>query len=208
VNSNLLGKLPEKVSEILDIASRNTLSLTLLVNDILDLDKASTGEFIMTLETYEIDTLVHDCVLVNEPYAKKFNIVIETDLQASNFTLKLDAHRFAQVVANLLSNAIKFSGESKTVSVRTSIKNNRFRLEVQDYGEGVPVAFQSKLFDRFTQADSSDTRKNGGSGLGLHISKALVEGLGGIIGFTSEHGQGSTFFVEFNSEKNHHASPV
>jgi signal transduction histidine kinase len=208
VNSKLLGPLPEKVSEMLNIASRNTRSLTLLVNDILDLEKASSGKFIMTLETIKVDALVHDCVLMNEPYAKAFNRVIETDLQAKNLTLKLDGQRFTQVLTNLLSNAIKFSGERKAVTVRTSIKNNRFRLEVQDYGEGVPIAFQSRLFDQFTQADSSDTRKNGGSGLGLHISKVLVERLGGIIGFTSKHGEGSTFFVEFDSENNHHDSSV
>jgi signal transduction histidine kinase len=202
VNSKVLGPLPEKVSEMLNIASRNTRSLTLLVNDILDLEKASSSKFIMTIETIKVDALVHGCVLETEPYAKAFNIVIETDLQAKNLTLKLDGQRFKQVLANLLSNAIKFSGESKTIIVRTGIKNNRFRLEVQDYGEGVPIWFQSRLFDRFTQVDSSDTRKNGGSGLGLHISKALVEALGGIIAFTSEPGEGSTFFVEFDSVSN------
>jgi DNA-binding response OmpR family regulator len=104
-----------------------------------------------------------------------------------------DADRLTQVVTNLLSNAIKFSPPDSAVQVTLSEAAGNAQVEVQDRGPGIPHEFRDRIFRKFSPADSSDSRARGGTGLGLNISKAIVEKLGGTLGFTSEVGQGSIF---------------
>ena len=99
-----------------------------------------------------------------------------------------------QVMTNLLGNAVKFSPEGGRVSVRVEHGEGEFRVFVRDQGPGVPQAFQPRVFEKFAQVDSSDTRSKGGSGLGLSICKAIVEQMGGRIGFDSIPGEGATFY--------------
>ena len=100
-------------------------------------------------------------------------------------------------MANLLSNAYKFSHANGKVEITaTEIDDNSIRVSVIDHGEGVAEEFKSKIFDKFTQQDSSDTRNKGGTGLGLNISKAIIERHGGKLDFTSSLNKGSTFYFE------------
>ena len=101
-----------------------------------------------------------------------------------------------QVLTNLLSNAVKFSPPQSAVQVTIARVAQRVRVEVADHGPGVPEEFHSRIFQKFSQADSSDTRQKGGTGLGLNISRMLVEKMGGQIGFSSPAGAGATFFFE------------
>jgi signal transduction histidine kinase len=107
-----------------------------------------------------------------------------------------DRHRLMQVLTNLMSNAAKFSRAGGRIEMSTMRDNDTVRVAVRDFGVGIPEEFQEHLFDKFTQADSSDTRQKGGTGLGLSISKAIIEKHNGAITFETETGVGSTFTVE------------
>jgi CheY-like chemotaxis protein len=109
----------------------------------------------------------------------------------------VDSDRLIQVVTNLLSNAIKFSLPGSAVQVALHVHAGRARVEISDKGPGIPDEFRERIFQKFSQADSSDTRQKGGTGLGLSISKAIVERMDGSIGFTTEDQVGTTFFFEF-----------
>jgi signal transduction histidine kinase len=108
----------------------------------------------------------------------------------------VDPARLQQVLANLIANAIKFSPDGEVVSVALQRRDEAVRILVRDRGPGIPEAFRARLFERFAQADGSDTRQRGGTGLGLAISRALVERMGGAIGVDSTPGQGATFHVD------------
>jgi signal transduction histidine kinase len=104
-----------------------------------------------------------------------------------------------QVMANLLSNAAKFSPENVDVTVSAAIAGDRVRISVTECGRGVPPEFRDRIFGKFAQADASNARRQGGTGLGLSICKAIIEKLGGTIGFDSEPGRGATFWFELRS---------
>ena len=101
-----------------------------------------------------------------------------------------------QVMANLLSNAAKFSPRGGKVEISIARRKGNVRITVKDNGSGIPEDAQATIFERFTQADSSDQRAKGGTGLGLNIASAIVEKHGGTIGFTTEIGKGSTFYFD------------
>jgi signal transduction histidine kinase len=107
-----------------------------------------------------------------------------------------DPDRFEQVLINLLSNAVKFSPTGGVVSVRMMARDAGVCVAVTDQGQGIPEEFRPRLFQKFAQADGSDSRQKGGTGLGLSIAKALVENMGGQIGFRTEVGEGTTFYFE------------
>jgi CheY-like chemotaxis protein len=115
---------------------------------------------------------------------------------AAPLAVRVDVDRLLQVLTNLISNAVKFSPAHLEVDVRVSSLHRMIRVEVSDRGPGIPVEFQRRIFQKFSQADSSDSRAKGGTGLGLNISRTLVEKMGGQIGFTSTPGGGATFFFE------------
>jgi signal transduction histidine kinase len=107
-----------------------------------------------------------------------------------------DRKRLLQVMTNLLSNAAKFSPEGEVVEISTADAGPSVRVSVHDRGSGIPEAFRSRIFGRFTQADSTATRQKGGSGLGLAICKRLIELMHGRIGFEDRPGGGTTFWFE------------
>jgi signal transduction histidine kinase len=104
--------------------------------------------------------------------------------------------RLQQVLTNFLSNAAKFSPASGQVEVAIKNANDTVRIEITDHGPGIPAEFHSRIFQKFSQADSSDTRQKGGTGLGLAISKEIIERMNGKIGFDSVEGQGACFHFE------------
>jgi signal transduction histidine kinase len=111
--------------------------------------------------------------------------------------VSIEPGRLQQILANLLSNAIKFSPKGGRVTLAVSRGNgNSIRINVSDLGPGIPESFRNRIFQKFSQADSSDTRAKGGTGLGLAITKELVEKMGGTVGFDSVEGRGTTFWVE------------
>ncbi len=107
-----------------------------------------------------------------------------------------DRDRLVQVMSNLLSNAAKYSPADMPVEIFTEINDDILRVNIEDYGPGIPKYFQSKLFEKFTLSNSGDTREAGGTGLGLSISKMIIEKLGGNVGFKTIERKETTFYFE------------
>ncbi|MES2664144.1 MAG: PAS domain S-box protein, partial [Pseudomonadota bacterium] len=189
--------IPEKANRLIEIAYKNSERLILLINDILDIDKIASGQMRFDIKPEKLNSLVKQAIESNNDYAKKFNIDLFAGEIDPTIVIKVDSARFLQVMANLISNAAKFSITDGQVEVSTQLKENRIRINVKDYGMGIPKEFHSKIFSKFSQADSSATRVKGGTGLGLHITKQLIEYMNGEIGFDTEIGIGTTFWIDF-----------
>lgn len=196
VTSGASGELPESVVKVLDIAERNSERLGYLINDLLDMEKLLAGKMDMHRVTQPLLGIIHTALADNQAYADQFGValeLVETDL---NPRVNVDASRLEQVLANFISNAAKYSPEGETVYTELDINADRVRVSVRDRGPGVPASFRSRLFEKFSQADTSDRRSKSGTGLGLAISKELVEQMGGIIGVESVEGKGAEFYFE------------
>jgi PAS domain S-box-containing protein len=189
--------LPAKAKGLLDIANNNCERLMQLIDDILDIDKIASGNMRFDMRERTLAHIMHKAVQGTEMYAQRFNVRVELNAQASDVKVSVDEDRLVQVLSNLLSNAVKFSPSGGVVGVGAQVNGDRVRLQVVDQGPGIPEEFRSRIFDKFSQADSSTTRRAGGTGLGLHISRKIVESMRGTIGFDTEIGRGTTFWVEF-----------
>ena len=193
--NGIAGVLPDKLNALLGIASNNTDRLLFLINDILDIQKIESGNMSFNMQVVDVVELVQRAVNDDEPYARQtgVNLVVRCAIADARYTMA-DPERIAQVLSNLLSNAIKFSPEDGAVEVAVELEGEGFRLSVTDQGPGIPPEFQHKLFDKFTQGDSSSTRKHGGTGLGLSIAQAIVKRHGSEIQFESAEGKGTSFY--------------
>lgn len=191
-----VGSFTEKAQKLLAIANNNCERLLLLINDILDIEKIESGKMNFKLSTVEIDKLVHESVAANKMYGEKFGVNIRFDQPDTKIKVNADPGRLLQVLANLISNAVKFSPQGGEVILSVEQINEKVRVSVADKGVGIPNEFQSRIFQKFSQADSSDSRSKGGTGLGLNITKAIIEKLNGTLNFVSEENVGTTFYFE------------
>jgi PAS domain S-box-containing protein len=189
--------LPERVTQLLQIAHTNCERLILLINDILDIDKIASGAMRFDLRPHSLAELTQQAVTGTEAYAQKFGVRFELEPMDPQIKVLVDEGRYIQVLSNLLSNAAKFSPQDTPICVHAFDDGKDVRVCVVDRGPGIPEEFRERIFERFSQADSSATRRAGGTGLGLHISRQIVERMSGQIGFDSEVGRGTTFWVEF-----------
>lgn len=197
ISGGAVGKLPEQAKDMLKIASKNTERLLLLINDILDIQKIESGQMAFNFQSLDIMSFLERAVEENASYGEQHGVKFVIANEIENFQIYGDKDRMMQVMANLLSNAAKFSPDDETVEISVAHHHgDTIRISITDHGEGIPEAFQPKLFDKFTQSDSSDTRQKGGTGLGLSITKIIVEKHGGRIGFVSREGIGTTFYIE------------
>lgn len=189
------GALPDKAKDLIHIANNNCDRLVRLINDMLDMEKIESGKMQFEMLPLDLQPLVEEAIAANQAYAAQHQakIMIEGELPQAKIMGERD--RLIQVLTNLLSNAAKFTAPGGTVHVSLSQTAGAVMLRVRDEGPGIPPEFQPHIFQKFSQADSSDTRSKGGSGLGLSITKAIVEHHGGQIGFDTVAGQGSTFWV-------------
>ncbi|MFZ6746569.1 sensor histidine kinase [Undibacterium sp. JH2W] len=147
-------------------------------------------------DTLPLAYLIDSTLQSNEGYAQSFDIEICYESPVDNtIQVRVDAQRFVQVLSNLLSNAIKFSRPHGQVDVRVSMIDEQVRVEVQDYGIGISEEFKSSIFQKFTQEDAKAARKYAGTGLGLSLSKTMIEKMGGQIGFISTENLGSCFYI-------------
>ena len=196
----VLGKmsdqLPAKALKLLDTAERNSERLTLLINDILDLEKIESGRLEFEFRPLDMGALAQQALSANEGYAAQHGVTLRLSECPDKAGVWADEHRLMQVFANLLSNAVKYSPKGGEVELSVREQNGRYRVGVRDYGRGIPQAFRERVFQRFAQADSSDTREKGGTGLGLSITRAIVEHHRGRIDYESEEGVGTEFFFE------------
>jgi PAS domain S-box-containing protein len=192
-----MGEMSEKISSLIGIAYKNCQRLTLLINDLLDIEKIAAGKMQFDLKTELVLPLVQQALDANKVMAQERHIQLRIRTDLTEASILVDAKRFIQVLSNFLSNAIKFSPAAATVLVELSLNDRWVRIGVTDQGPGIPEKFRDRLFQRFSQADASDTRQTGGTGLGLAISKELVHGMNGTIGFESVEGTGATFYCCF-----------
>lgn len=190
-----IGDLTAEAKELIDVAYKNSERLSLLINDILDIEKIESDKIHFDLNRYPLQTLIEQGIAANRGYAQNYEVELKL-AESAAVDVIVDSNRFMQVLANLISNAVKFSPRHAAVEVATMVTQNAVRIEVRDLGSGIPPEFQARIFQRFSQADASDTRAKGGSGLGLSITKSIVEKMHGSIGFVGRENGGTVFFVE------------
>ena len=178
---------------LLNLAKKNCERLVRLINDILDVEKIESGHMEFLFKPIILSDLLKEAVMANQPYGEHFQVKIKLLHYQENIIVDADYDRLIQVLSNLISNAIKFSPPAGEVTVSSTLHHNQVQVSVTDHGPGIPVAFQSKIFQKFAQADSTLSREHSGTGLGLNISKTIIERHGGSIFFKTKANQGTTF---------------
>jgi len=190
------GELPEKAASLLDIACRNVDRLMLLVNDILDVSRLESGNMSFVVESIEVVSFVKNIIEENLAYATQYNTYFKlVDIKEFGLYINADKNRLSQVLENLLSNAAKFSSANQAVLISVEAQDEFVQINIKDSGPGIPKDSLDKIFDKFTQIESGNLRTVGGTGLGLNISKLIMEKLHGEIGCNSIVGKGSTFYI-------------
>jgi len=207
--TNLLLKSPlrKRQKEHLATIRKSSEILLMIINDILDFSKIEAGKLLLEKGKIEVRGLIDDVVMMMAPTAHAKNLeLVHLHYQDVPETIVGDSLRIKQVVTNLVNNAIKFT-QSGEVVIRVMLHEQDFdesqesiKISVSDTGVGLSKAQQHSIFKAFSQADASTARNYGGTGLGLTICKKLIEQMGGIIGFDSELGQGSTFWFSLPVE--------
>jgi GAF domain-containing protein/anti-sigma regulatory factor (Ser/Thr protein kinase) len=189
---DVYGETPTKMRQVLDRIQRNGKHLLGLINDVLDLSKIEAGQLTLALADYSMQDVVASVHSAVESLAKEKHIALKVELQSNLPPAHGDERKLTQVLLNLVGNAIKFTDEGE-VAIKASTANGSITVSVRDSGPGITEADQAKIFQEFQQADSAITREKGGTGLGLTISKRIVELHGGRIWVESSPGEGSTF---------------
>ncbi len=197
INMGLVGPLPDKMASVLQNAGKNSKRLSDLINDLLDVQKIEAGEMVYHFGPLSSRALVLESIEANRGLADQLGIGLTSQFPDADAYLNGDESRLMQVMANLLSNALKFSQAGGTVAISVQSAKNKVRISVKDCGVGISQDSRELVFGKFTQVDSSDQRRVGGTGLGMHITKQIVERHDGIIDYIGEVGKGTTFFVEF-----------
>ena len=197
LRDDLAGKITEKQrKDCLDNIYNSGRHLLSLINDVLDLTKIEAGRMDLVYEEFGVESATREVLNVLRSLAIKKDIEITSSVEPSDALLIADKNKFKQVLYNLLSNAIKFTPPSGKVTVQARAQDQLLKISVQDSGIGIPKDFQHKIFGAFYQVQSASNREYPGTGLGLALTKKLVELHGGSIGFDSADGHGTTFTVE------------
>lgn len=197
LQSGMAGELPPDVKELLGISHSSAGRLVRLINDVLDVEKIEARSMAYQMTVQPLLPLVTQALVATQTYADQFQVQLMLRSGATDAQVRVDGDRIIQVLVNLLSNAAKFSpAGGAEVGVSVQHLPALVRVSVVDQGSGIPLNFQGRVFERFAQADASDRRQKGGSGLGLSICKSIVEAHRGRISFVSEPGKGSEFYVD------------
>jgi len=187
------GEIPERVRSTLQRVERSGRHLLSLINEVLDLSKIEAGQLKLNIAPFSWSDTVTAVVTSLESLAREKGLKLSATIEPGTPRALGDERRVTQVVVNLLGNALKFT-DAGEVDVRVTFDADRFAITVRDTGPGVPPEYRTRIFEEFQQADTSTTRPKGGAGLGLAISKRIVELHGGTLALLqSEVGRGSTF---------------
>ncbi|PAU80556.1 histidine kinase [Halovibrio salipaludis] len=189
------GDLPAKAQKMADVAHRNTDQLSALVNDLLDMEKLVSGKIRMNLRREDIRGITRETLDNHTAFADQRSVTLAVDEPETPLYASVDPQRLNQALSNLLSNAIKFSPAGSRVWIDFTSDSAGIALRVHDKGPGIPEHFRDRLFQRFSQANTSDNRQQPGTGLGLAITRELMTQMGGDAGFESVEGNGSTFWL-------------
>ena len=194
IKAGVTGEMPKNLMRMLEIAYNNSDRLVRLINDILDIEKIEAGKMDFKMAPMDLETFLKESIEANKGFGEEHGVRFELVSEQQKAIVNADRDRLMQVLGNLLSNAAKFSPEGASVEISLAIRDGGCRVSVTDSGPGIQEEFRGRIFSKFSQADSSDTRAKGGTGLGLNITKAIVERHGGTIGFDTEVDRGTTFY--------------
>ena len=153
------------------------------------------------MKRFDLRDLVEQSVVANAPYAARLGVRLACEAEVDRAPVLGDAARIEQVLANIMSNAAKFSPEGSLVRVHLGVEAGRARVSVIDEGPGLADQDRERVFDKFSQVDSSDTRKIGGTGLGMNISKQIMQAHKGAIDYRKNPDAGTTFYFELDLEE-------
>jgi signal transduction histidine kinase len=181
--------------DTLHILNEETAVLSRLIDDLQELSLADAGELKLVYRKEKINKLVESSITAIRTKAVEKGLSISTDLSSDLPSMLVDAHRIKQVLQNLFENAVAHTGHGGSIHMATQQDNNGVNISVTDTGEGIPPEDLPNIFERFYRVDRSRTRATGGSGLGLTITKRLIEAHGGEIHVSSELGKGTTFTI-------------
>ncbi|GFM30077.1 ATP-binding protein [Novosphingobium sp. PY1] len=190
------GELSERAGRLISIAQNNANRLVRLINDILDIEKIESGSMPFHNREIDLTAALAESIEANRSFADGYGVRLALKAPQGTLLINADPDRLAQVFANLMSNAIKFSPKGGTVTVTVTPGTRSHRVSFADEGLGIPEEFRSRIFGKFAQADSSDTRQKGGTGLGLSIVREIVQRLGGEVSFESQLNEGTSFHVD------------
>ena len=190
------GVIPAEADRLIRIAKNNSDRLIRLINDILDLERVESGKLNIRRDPVQLASLLNAAIAENREIGASYDVAFTLNAVDSGIVAAADADRLMQVMTNLLSNAAKFSPSHSTVEVSIWPRGSMVRVGVSDHGPGIPEEFTERIFEKFCQIDATASRSHEGTGLGLSIVKALVEGMGGRVGFESEPGEGTTFYFD------------
>jgi signal transduction histidine kinase len=190
------GTVNPKQKEYLEDILNSGRHLLHLINDVLDLAKVEAGKMELYPEIFSLPKAIEEVCAVTKPIVQKKGICLEVNVAPELGYVTLDQPKFKQVLYNLLSNAVKFTGDGGKVQIRAAIYDaHRFKLVVQDTGIGIKTEDIHRLFKEFGQLESSATCQYKGTGLGLALTRKILESQGGEVGVESEAGKGSSFTV-------------
>ena len=196
--SGKTGELPAKANAMVDVAMRNSEQLQRLISDLLDFNKATAGQLVVTPEPLSLPQILQEASSATESYARTHDVHLKV-ADAPDLTLRADPHRLRQILDNFISNACKFSPAGTTVTLMSEpTRAGYVRIVVADQGNGVPERFLPYLFQRFAQAEAGSSRANAGTGLGLAICQGLAHLMGGEVGYYYQNG--AHFWVELPEE--------
>lgn len=195
------GQISEPAREMAELARKNSQRLISLVSDILDIDRLESNDLSFNYAQVDVNKLVQETLDWNAGLAEAADVKFRYHTPTEALQVVGDAGRLSQVLTNLLSNAVKFSPKSSEIEIDVNRVGKHIRVSVRDQGPGIPDSFRSSIFNRFSQADASDTRAKGGAGLGLHISRSILDKHAGVLDFTSVPGDGATFYFELREWK-------
>lgn len=194
------GQLPAAAEKLVQLAAKNAERLHHLVNDLLDIQEIEEGNFTLKFGSYALNDLLQECVAENSQMAQQYQVHLALAPEVHSAALWIDVSRCKQILSHLLSNACKFSASGAQVEISAAplaeASPPQMRITVSDHGCGIASEFAPFIFDKFSQADTSDTKAKGGTGLGLALALAIAQHMQLQLSFDSVVGQGSRFYLD------------
>jgi signal transduction histidine kinase len=178
-----------------EVIERNAAAQRQIIEDLLDVSRIVTGKLRINTQRVDVLLVIHASVDAIRPAAEAKEITINTHVEAPDAIVKADMERLQQVLWNLLANAVKFTPAGGVIDVYLERHDSMVEIRIADSGPGIPAEFLPRIFERFSQADGSSTRKHGGLGLGLAIVRHLVELHGGTVSAANDGEKGGAVLI-------------
>lgn len=188
------GKVEEKQAEYLRILKENSVRMTGLIKDLITVSKIETGNFLLPKEEVSLPELIKELIGEFKLFSGALNLEIEFQTQENLLKVKCNPEQIKLVVKNLLDNAVRYTKGSGVIRINLEKKREKLYFEIKDSGVGIPKEDQKYIFQKFFRSSNIMRYQTQGIGLGLYITKSIIEKLGGKIWFKSKEGEGTTFY--------------